>query len=77
MQKIMIVEDDPVIREELSILLKNEGYCPLPVTDFTDISKQAVQNSPDLILLDIGLPGQDGYAVCMELGRAVSMRYGR
>lgn len=72
MQKIMIVEDDPVIREELSILLKNEGYCPLPVTDFTDISKQAVQNSPDLILLDIGLPGQDGYAVCMELGRAVS-----
>lgn len=72
MKKIMIVEDDPVIREELSILLKNEGYCPLPVTDFTDISKQAVQNSPDLILLDIGLPGQDGYAVCMELGRAVS-----
>lgn len=72
MQKIMIVEDDPVIREELSILLKNEGYCPLPVTNFTDISKQAVQNSPDLILLDIGLPEQDGYAVCLELGRAVS-----
>lgn len=72
MQKIMIVEDDPVIREELALLLKNEGYCPLPVTNFADVSEQAVQNCPDLILLDIGLPGRDGFSICMGLRKAVS-----
>ena len=41
MQKVMIVEDDPVIREELTLLLKNEGYFPLAVTDFTTIKEQA------------------------------------
>ncbi|MDE6014858.1 MAG: response regulator transcription factor [Acetatifactor sp.] len=72
MQKIMIVEDDPAIREELALLLKNEGYCPLPVTNFTDVSEQAVRNRPDLILLDIGLPGRDGFSICMGLRKAVS-----
>ncbi len=71
MQKIMIVEDDTAIREELALILKNEGYLPLPVTDFTDVPRQAEQSCPDLILLDIGLPGQDGFAICKELGRSV------
>ena len=61
MQKVMIVEDDPVIREELTLLLKNEGYFPLAVTDFTTIKEQATKLKPDLILLDINLPGQDGF----------------
>lgn len=69
MQKIMIIEDDSAIREELVLLLKNEGYCPFPVEDFTDIPKQAKQLCPDLILLDIGLPGQDGFSLCADLRR--------
>lgn len=69
----MIVEDDPAIREELTLLLKNEGYCPLPITDFTDVAEQAAQNCPDLILLDIGLPGQNGFAICMGLRKSVSV----
>lgn len=67
MQKVMIVEDDPVIREELTLLLKNEGYFPLAVTDFTTIKEQATKLKPDLILLDISLPGQDGFSVCASL----------
>lgn len=67
MQKVMIVEDDPVIREELTLLLKNEGYFPLVVTDFTTIKEQATKLKPDLILLDINLPGQDGFSVCASL----------
>ncbi len=70
MQKIMIIEDDSAIREELVLLLKNEGYCPFPVVDFTDIPKQAKQLCPDLILLDIGLPGQDGFSLCADLRRS-------
>ena len=37
MQKIMIIEDTPAIREELALLLENEGYTPLMVTEFTDV----------------------------------------
>lgn len=70
MQKIMIIEDDPAIREELALLLENEGYTPLVITKFTDISVQATQEHPNLILLDIGLPGKDGFSLCTALRKA-------
>lgn len=70
MQKVMIVEDDPVIRGELTLLLKNEGYFPVAVTDFTNIKEQAEQSEPDLILLDVNLPGRDGFSVCADLQMA-------
>lgn len=73
MQRIMIIEDDQAIREELTLLLKNEGYCPLPVTDFTDIPQQAAQNCPHLVLLDIGLPGLDGFSLCASLRQAADV----
>lgn len=70
MQKLMIVEDDPVIRGELTLLLKNEGYFPIAVTDFTNIKEQVEQSKPDLILLDVNLPGRDGFSVCADLQTA-------
>ena len=71
MPKIMIIEDDPAIREELALLLENEGYATLVITKFTDIPAQAAQEHPDLILLDIGLPGKDGFSLCAALRKAV------
>lgn len=71
MQKIMIIEDDQAVREELALLLRNEGYETLPLTDFNSIPEQAIKERPDLILLDIGLPGQDGFALCAALRKAV------
>ncbi len=71
MQKIMIIEDAPAVREELALLLENEGYLPLAVTDYTEIPKQAQREHPDLILLDIGLPGQDGFSLCAALRKAL------
>lgn len=71
MQTIMIIEDDGAIREELALLLENEGYRPLPVTDFDSVPAQAAQTRPDLILLDIGLPGRDGFALCAEMRKRI------
>ena len=71
MPKIMIIEDALDIREELALLLENEGYIPLPVTNFDDIPEQAVRERPDLILLDIGLPGKDGFSLCAALRKVV------
>lgn len=70
MTKIIIVEDDSAIREELSLLLSNEGYQIAAVTNFTDVAQQVSDFSPDLILLDLGLPGRDGLALCADIRRA-------
>ena len=71
MPKIMIIEDDPAIREELALLLENEGYTTLVITRFTDIPAQAAQEHLNLILLDIGLPGKDGFSLCAALRKVV------
>ena len=71
MPQIMIIEDEPAIREELTLLLENEGYTPLAITEFTDVPGQAARERPDLILLDIGLPGRDGFSLCAALRKAV------
>ena len=67
MKKILIIEDDPVIREELALLLANEGYRTEAVTDFTAVSDQVRSAGPDLVLLDIMLPVMDGWAVCAKI----------
>ncbi len=69
MPDIMIVEDDPAIREELGLLLVNEGYQVTAVTHFADVSGQVQRAAPDLVLLDLGLPGRDGLALCADIRR--------
>lgn len=65
--KILLIEDDPLIREELQLLLSNAGYTVNAITDFSDPLEQVRSFSPDLILLDINLPGQDGYTLCTSI----------
>ena len=67
MDKIIIIEDDPAIREELALLLKNEGYQATAVTDFSDVPRQVLAAAPGLILLDLGLPGRDGMSLCLDI----------
>ncbi len=67
MQTIMIVEDDPAIREELAFLLGNENYRVLSITDFETIPEQVYSACPDLVLLDLGLPGRDGLSLCAAI----------
>ena len=71
MQKVIIIEDDPAIREELALLLVNEGYQAAAITDFADVPAQVSRFGPDLILLDLNLPGQDGFSLCAALRKSV------
>ena len=67
MYKILIVEDEPLIAESMKrYLLKwgNEVEC---VTDFAEVLKHFVRFSPQLVLLDIGLPFYNGYYWCAEI----------
>lgn len=68
-QHILIVEDEADIRELLVFNLQREGYATLEAGDGLDGLEQARSRQPDLILLDVMLPGMDGFNVCRELER--------
>lgn len=65
--KILIIEDEAVIRRELKILLENAMYEAAALTEFHHILQQITEQSPDLILLDINLPGCSGFDVCTQI----------
>ena len=60
MKKIVIIEDDKILREELEILLNDSGYQAEILSDFTDAAAQVRQIRPDLVLLVIMLTSKDG-----------------
>ena len=64
---ITIVEDDPVIREKLSSLLKENGYETTLVNDFQNVISKLLEINTDLILLDINLPYEDGFNICKKI----------
>lgn len=65
--KIMLIEDDEVICEELRILLLANQYEVGVVSDFSNVVPETLDFSPQLILLDINLPCEDGFSVCARL----------
>lgn len=67
MYKIIIVEDDINIREELCSFLQKYGYEVTAPTDFQNIIDIIQKESANLIILDINLPAFDGYYICREL----------
>ncbi|MCX5709806.1 MAG: response regulator [Candidatus Omnitrophica bacterium] len=66
-EKILIVEDEKDIAKMLDYNLKKEGYKTSIARDGEDALDLAVREHPDLILLDLMLPGVDGLEVCKEL----------
>ena len=67
MKKILIVEDDNTISNELKELLINSGYKAEVLEDFQNSKEKILESQADLILLDIMLPGEDGFQVCREI----------
>ncbi len=72
MKQITIVEDEDYMREELSDILRKAGYETEEIKDFSNITDQLLQLSPDLILLDLNLPGMSGFEICREIKRKSS-----
>ena len=67
MGKILIIEDEDLIREELEILLSNEGYRVESAAEFHHVTDLVKSFCPDLILLDLNLPDRDGYRLCADI----------
>ena len=71
--KILVVDDDPAISEMLTIVLESEGLKPIPVMDGNDAVPAFEQHEPDLILLDLMLPGMNGVDICRAIRRESSV----
>ena len=67
MQTILLIEDDAPIQELVRYNLEREGYSLVVAGDGLNGLEKAQQVKPDLILLDLMLPGLDGYEVCRAL----------
>lgn len=67
MHKILLVEDDQVIRQQLGKLLSEWGFQVVLVEDFMEVLSLFVQSEPHLVLMDIGLPLFNGYHWCQEI----------
>lgn len=67
MEKIIIIEDDEIIREELKNFLSKYGYEIVAPTSFDNVVKFILNENANLVLLDINLPIFDGYYICREV----------
>ncbi|MBW3622093.1 MAG: response regulator transcription factor [Armatimonadetes bacterium] len=66
-QTVLIVEDEPDIRKLEVFVMEGEGYRVLTADNGDDAIRIALEENPDLILLDIIIPGPDGLEVCRRL----------
>ena len=73
MKKIMIVEDDEVIKDELSELLKNSSYLVESVKNFKKAKEEIFKYNPDLLLLDINIPYLNGELLLKEIRKESSV----
>lgn len=71
--KIAVIEDDEVTRLELSKLLKGQGYETALFTGCEDPAEELKQHPADLVLLDINLPCEDGFAVCEKIRKSLTV----
>ncbi|MGZ5052015.1 MAG: PAS domain-containing protein [Methylobacter sp.] len=72
--RILIVDDNRDAAESLSLLLESEGHSVLLAYDGFEALTVALERRPQVVLLDIGLPGLDGYAVAQALRRYPELR---
>ena len=69
MKKIIVIEDDKVLREALTALLRENGYEVCRIVKFEKTEQQIAEEKADLVLLDIILPGTNGQEILRNLRR--------
>lgn len=65
--RILVVDDDVALAEMISIVLRGEGYTPVQAFDGAQALAAIEASQPDLVLLDVMLPGLDGIEVCSRI----------
>ena len=63
----LVIDDDPMVRATIVAMLEGEGWAATEAEDGSDGCGQAQREMPDLIILDLRMPGQDGFDALKEL----------
>lgn len=66
-KQVLVVDDDQAIRELLAEYLSKNNYQVITAEDGVEMDQKLLANSPDLIILDIMLPGDDGFTLCQRI----------
>ena len=66
-KKILVIEDDPATSRLVDYSLQHEGYQVFTASNGLDGIRKALEETPDLIILDVMLPGMDGFEICHRL----------
>jgi DNA-binding response OmpR family regulator len=70
MQTILVIDDDESLRDTIGVMLEQEGFRPLLVADGSTGYQKALALKPDLVLVDLRLPGMNGIEICKQLRAA-------
>jgi two-component system alkaline phosphatase synthesis response regulator PhoP len=66
-KKILVIEDDPAISRLVDYTLRHEGYEVVTAANGLEGIRKAHNEAPDLVILDVMLPGMDGFEICHQL----------
>ena len=69
MIRVLVVEDDQDLLDDLVFGLRHEGFETSGIPDGIAIEAQLASLSPDVLVLDVGLPGEDGFTIARKLGK--------
>ncbi|MCX5778421.1 MAG: response regulator [Elusimicrobia bacterium] len=69
MKKIIVMDDEAAIRELLSLGLRAAGYAVEAVSSTQDLWDSIGREKPAVILMDAGMPGEDGISICRDIRR--------
>lgn len=73
MSTILVIDDDESLRDTIGIMLEQEGFTPLLISDGKTGFERAMATKPDLLIVDLRLPGMSGVEICKQL-RAANFR---
>jgi DNA-binding response OmpR family regulator len=66
-KKILVIEDDPATSRLVDYSLRHEGYQVITAANGLEGIRKAHNEAPDLVILDVMLPGMDGFEICHQL----------
>ncbi len=70
MQSILVIDDDASLRDTVAVMLEQEGFRPVLAADGKDGYEKALTLKPDLMIVDLRLPGMSGMDICKEVRAA-------
>jgi DNA-binding response OmpR family regulator len=73
MQTILVIDDDESLRDTIAMMLEQDGFRVILSGDGRDGFDKALTNKPDLVLVDLRLPGMSGTEICKQL-RGANMK---